>query len=505
MATDRDREGVLSPAEFGRALRDFLDASLALAPTEEPALLRRLREHLGVEPDELSTYPVLSRRLPGRDHPNVQIALDRLLDSGEWSAELIGLSSPFGGHEGFSLAALIAPAPQGGAYIATDGMPAAPGALEYVKIHLDAGETINCIANALLLVRRGDRALVGLLSRGEGPMGTSRLRLEAMAPGQDDAEAFLSAIDRLMSEHNVYRGRVLEFSYGEEGDAGITVRRLPEVPRERIVLPDGVLERVERHALAPARHRDRLLEAGRHLKRGLLLHGPPGTGKTLTAMHLAARMPGRTVVILTGESLEAVGPACDLARALEPAMVILEDVDLVAHERDFDDAYGSILFDLLNQMDGLAEDADVLFLLTTNRPDVLEPALAARPGRIDEAVELPLPDAAGLRRLIDLYGAGLTLRVADWDRVVEGLAGASPAHVKELLRKAALLAAEEDEGALVVEDSHLRAALEDLVIAGRGIRAQLFGERPEATAIAFPANGGFGDDDFDDTSDEDDE
>ena len=73
--------------------------------------------------------------------------------------------------------------------------------------------------------------------------------------------------------------------------------------------------------------------SGRHLRRGLLLHGPPGTGKTLTAMYLAAQMPGRTVVLLTGQSLGAVGASIDLATALQPAMVVLEDVDLVAMDR----------------------------------------------------------------------------------------------------------------------------------------------------------------------------
>ena len=57
----------------------------------------------------------------------------------------------------------------------------------------------------------------------------------------------------------------------------------------------------------------------------------------------------------------------------------------------------AVLFELLNQMDGLGDDADVLFILTTNRPELLEPALASRPGRVDEAIEVPLPDAAAGR------------------------------------------------------------------------------------------------------------
>jgi ATP-dependent 26S proteasome regulatory subunit len=65
-----------------------------------------------------------------------------------------------------------------------------------------------------------------------------------------------------------------------------------------------------------------------------------------------------------------------------------------------------VLFDLLDAMDGGAPDADLLFLLTTNRADLLEPALAARPGRVDVAVEISLPDATGRQRLLDLRAAG---------------------------------------------------------------------------------------------------
>jgi len=66
---------------------------------------------------------------------------------------------------------------------------------------------------------------------------------------------------------------------------------------------------------------------------------------------------------------------------------------LVAEERSLGPSSSPVLFDLLDAMDGAAPDADLLFLLTTNRADLLEPALAARPGRVDIAVEIALPDA----------------------------------------------------------------------------------------------------------------
>src|SRR4029077_9194175 len=112
---------------------------------------------------------------------------------------------------------------------------------------------------------------------------------------------------------------------------------------------------------------------------------------------------------------------------------------------------GSLLFELLNELDGMADDADVAVVLTSNRPELLEPALAARPGRIDLAVEVPLPDAECRRRLFDLYARGLRLAVSDMDRLVARTEGVSGAFIRELLRKAAVLAAEEDgEGELVV-------------------------------------------------------
>ena len=99
-----------------------------------------------------------------------------------------------------------------------------------------------------------------------------------------------------------------------------------------------------------------------------------------------------------------------LARLLQPAMVVIEDVDLIARDREqMGVCEEPLLNQLLNEMDGLKEDADIIFVLTTNRPEQLESALAGRPGRIDQAIEVPLPDEFGRRKLVRLYGKGLTL------------------------------------------------------------------------------------------------
>ena len=259
--------------------------------------------------------------------------------------------------------------------------------------------------------------------------------------------------------------------------------------RSDIVLGDGILERIESHVVGIGAEASRLVAAGRHLKRGLLLHGPPGTGKTLTVRYLANRLADATVLVLSGPALSLVGPTCALARTLTPAVVVLEDVDLVAEERTMPGmGRNPLLFELLNEMEGMAEDADVTFLLTTNRPDILEPALAARPGRIDLAVEIDLPDDEGRRRLLELYGSGLDLRLEDVDAIVSRTKGVSPAFIKELLRKASLVAARETaDGRLVVSDAHVNTALDELLGETSALTRLLLGgatDRPPPTTRA---------------------
>jgi ATP-dependent 26S proteasome regulatory subunit len=278
---------------------------------------------------------------------------------------------------------------------------------------------------------------------------------------------------------------VIALRLDDQRQMHVDFHRLPSISREDIILPAGLLDRIERLTVGFARHSNVLKAAGCHLKRGLLLFGPPGTGKTLTAMHLAGRMPDRTVLLLTGGGLGLIEESCALARALQPATLILEDVDLIAEERAHQNkACNTVLFELLNQMDGLADDADILFLLTTNRPDMLEPALASRPGRIDQALEVPLPDEAGRRRLLSLYGRGFELAITDEGKLLQRTEGVSAAFVRELVRKAALFAAEESVLAsrsssekLTLRDAHFEEAVRELVVHGGELTKSLLGAK----------------------------
>src|SRR6476660_5581803 len=139
-------------------------------------------------------------------------------------------------------------------------------------------------------------------------------------------------------------------------------------------------------------------------------------------------MPGHTTLRSTAAQVALLAEVMILARLVQPTMVVIEDVDLIARDRNqMGPCEESLLNDLLNEMDGLKEDADILFVLTTNRPEQLESALAGRPGRIDQAIEVPLPDEVGRGKLVRLYGKNLPLEDTVADEAVRRTAGVSAA------------------------------------------------------------------------------
>ena len=129
---------------------------------------------------------------------------------------------------------------------------------------------------------------------------------------------------------------------------------------------------------------------------------------------------------------------------------------------------------LLNEMDGLKEDADILFVLTTNRPEQLEGALANRPGRVDQAIEIPLPDDAGRSKLVQLYGKGLRLDEALIDEAVRRTRGVSAAFIKELMRRTAQAGIGRD-GGTTIKSADLGEALDDMLFASGKLNIKLLG------------------------------
>ncbi|MGC0329432.1 cell division protease FtsH [Streptomyces sp. SAI-170] len=418
---------------------------------ESRDLSRRLREHLGAAPAD---RPVVKAAYPPYDLPNVHLALERWFEAEDRSYELIGMRGAQ--HHGeLTLGDILEAADRYDRFTV--------GAVDYAHLPVSPDEELACVSCGFYLGRAGGERFAVLLRGPQDEYGRNKVEVEVLAQDKEFADRMLAGLDALVREHNIFRGQVLSFEGAEFGHGlgPFRFHRRPALTRADIVLPDGLLDRVERQVVGVARRRERLRAAGQHLRRGLLLYGPPGTGKTHTIRYLLSHLPQFTVVVLSGESIDAIGPACALARMLQPALVVLEDCDLIAESRDHGGGEQPLLFQVLNEMDGLGDDADVAFLLTTNRADLLEPALVQRPGRVDLAVEIPLPDAAGRARLLELYGAGLGLDEEITAEVVARTEGTTASFTKELVRRAVLIGAERE--APRTEPADVRAALDELL------------------------------------------
>lgn len=467
--THDDTFEIADVGRYGRSLvRRFVSQARA---AERPTLHSIVGDHLGVPAHDL---PVVEESWPAYEHVNVQGALDRWLADPARTHELVGLTGYR--HRGpFGLSDLLNADPfdyrgirQGNVTRIT--LPSGPG-----------GATRECLRAAVVLVSTGQERLA-LLVRGADPeSGLEGVAVEVVAADAGVARQAAERLRRLAVELNVYRGQVVSFGRSMFGERGSLLRfhERPHVSAEDLILPEATFADLRRQVVGVARNSARLRAAGQHLKRGLLLYGPPGVGKTHTVRYLMGELTDTTIVQLTGETLAGIRDACSIARTLQPAMIVVEDVDLIAQERDHYAGEGSLLFTLLNEMDGLDEDADVVFLLTTNRADLLEPALASRPGRVDQAVHIDLPDRAARRRLVQLYRGRLDVDLGRLDDVLERTDGVTASFLKELLRRAAVGAADRSDGELRVTADDLDAALADLLDTRNQMTRAVLGFREE--------------------------
>lgn len=450
-----------------RVLRGAVSAARA-DERVTPAVL--LAAHLGQASLEAD---IVTEQWDAYETVNVQVGVDAWLEERERT--LVGVSAP---HMDADLGMLLRTAEP---YLPT------PSIRNVTRVNVAAGPkgaTIACVQSGLYLVTDGEVRLALFQRTAEPSHGREQVSLEIVASEPGAAAAAAQRIRELVVERNVFRGQVLSFGqemFGFRASPLVFHERQP-MEREQLVLDDDILAAIERQVVGIAHHKQALRRAGQHLKRGVLLYGPPGVGKTHTARYLTSQLADTTVVILSGAAISAIGVACSVARQLQPSLVIVEDVDLIAEERTRYGGEQPLLFELLNEMDGVAGDADVAFLLTTNRADLLEPALAARPGRVDHAVELTLPDLDARKQLFELYRGALvvTASAEEVESLLARAEGVTASFVKEFLRRTALRSAERrqpesSDEELTVSVTDLTDALDELLHSRNRMTRSLLG------------------------------
>lgn len=451
---------------LARALTRLLDdARERLGSGTGAPLVERITGHIG---HPLAEIPNVTLNLPGWEHVNLHRGTSAYVARHSPDAQWFGVGGANRGHQ--DLMDLLAGAEQHGMYRI--------GAVDYTARAAGPDRTVDAVQLGFVATHAPDGTPVVLGVRGgQEQFGMPSCELRVLAARRETATAVRDEVERLVREHDVFRGAVLSFDVNEHhGNELLSFLPRPDLSRSDVVLPDGLLDSIERHVVRDAADTARLLAHGQHLKRGVLLHGPPGTGKTHTVRFLISRLRDSTVVVLSGRALHMLAQATTMARRLQPAVLVIEDVDLIAQDRGLHEA-SPMLFELLNRIDGVDADADVTFVLTTNRVAEMERALVDRPGRIDLAVEVPRPDAAARARLLRLYARDVPLYPDALAEAVRRTDGVTASFVRELVRRAVLAAA--PDGPVRLDAATLGSTLDELSAERSTLTAALLGGRPE--------------------------
>lgn len=426
-------------------------------------------------PLDIRALAVSERKFPFRVRADLQRELDSLLkQNGSATAWFSGVRQDHA-WQGIGFGSLISTFSQ---------QPVVWVPPQYDQVDIGQEEPVNCLQTGLWLMKEADVAYAVLLSPAMKHGQTTGVAFQVATPnteaGWSISRDFFKRLEESVQKAHSYRGKILSLERDEEtysGRAsGLKVHKLALVEREQVILPRKTLDLLDRNVMGFVAKRSMLSKFRQSTKKGLLFYGPPGTGKTHTIHYLARSLPGHTTLLVSAEQVAFLSEYMTLARLLQPSMVVIEDVDLIARDRaDMNSPCEEVLLNkLLNEMDGLKEDAEILFVLTTNRPEDLEAALASRPGRIDQAIEFPLPDEEGRRKLVKLYSKGLEVPEEVINDIVRRTDGVSAAFIKELMRRSAQFHLERAEtGTISIDD--VSGALEEMVFSGGSLNRKLLG------------------------------
>jgi cell division protease FtsH len=239
-------------------------------------------------------------------------------------------------------------------------------------------------------------------------------------------------------------------------------------------------------------HSEKYIRLGAKIPKGILLIGPPGTGKTLLAKAIAgeAGVPffsisgSEFIEMFVGVGAARVRDLFEQAKQEAPCIVFIDELDALGKSRTNNGAFGGndereqTLNQLLSEMDGFEPNTGVILLAATNRPEVLDPALR-RPGRFDRQILIDRPDKLGRAAILNIHAKNVKLSDdVDLGRLAARTPGFAGADLANLVNEAALLAARNNQSAVLMSD--FEEAIER-VVAGLQKRSRVLNEMEKQT------------------------
>jgi transitional endoplasmic reticulum ATPase len=233
---------------------------------------------------------------------------------------------------------------------------------------------------------------------------------------------------------------------------------------------DGVKQELKEAVEWPMKFPDAFVRLGIKPPKGILLYGPPGTGKTLLAKAVAKESEANFIQVKgpellsmwVGKSEEGVRKVFDRARQVSPCIIFFDELDALASKRGIEQGTKvteRVLNQLLAEMDGIEDLANVIVIGATNRPDMLDSALL-RPGRFDRILLVGAPSKEGVEQILKIHTKNMPLaKDINVKEIINKIDGYVGADVESLVREAAMLALREDIESKEVKMKHFEDAI----------------------------------------------
>ncbi|MDR0734636.1 MAG: ATP-dependent zinc metalloprotease FtsH [Elusimicrobiota bacterium] len=236
---------------------------------------------------------------------------------------------------------------------------------------------------------------------------------------------------------------------------------------------------------------------GAKLPKGVLLYGAPGTGKTLLAKAVAGEAKvaffsasaSEFVEMFVGVGAARVRDLFNNAKKNAPAIIFVDELDAVGRRRfagigGGHDEREQTLNQLLIELDGFESKQGILLMASTNRPDVLDPALT-RPGRFDRHINIPAPDMKGRKEILEVHAKKVKMaQDVDLETIAKGTPGFVGADLANVINEAAILAARHDKEAVGTPD--IEEAVER-VMAGPQRKSRIISDKEKRVIAAHEA------------------
>ncbi len=207
---------------------------------------------------------------------------------------------------------------------------------------------------------------------------------------ESEINKFVKTINEWMAKNSIFMGKQFTFPFLEKPDI-----------KAVSFINDSTKSLLEENTILFFRKLMHLRKEGIKTKRGIILYGSPGNGKTSICRYISKNLPCVTRIWVTDWHMRPyhVSTLFTIARNLSPSIIFLEDIDTVGISRSMTGRINPILGKLLNEMDGIQDNDGIVVVATTNNIDVIDEALANRPGRFDLKIHIGNPHPRIIKKI----------------------------------------------------------------------------------------------------------